>query len=87
VQANKSFYNSKAWKIIRSEQLGEQAFCEIRHHCRGELATQVDHITPIECGGSERDSHNLQSVCARCHSWKTAKIDTPKIRAVKESRQ
>lgn len=37
-------------------------------------ATEVDHIMPLAKGGSN-DLTNLQSLCKRCHSRKTATED------------
>ncbi|MGZ6536385.1 MAG: HNH endonuclease [Actinomycetota bacterium] len=37
----------------------------------GEPATEVDHITPQRIGGTN-DRANLQALCHRCHSRKTA---------------
>lgn len=35
-------------------------------------ATEVDHIVPLERGGSDND-HNLQGLCHECHVEKTAR--------------
>lgn len=40
----------------------------------GQAATEVDHIVPIDRGGSNSHS-NLQSMCKSCHARKTAKFD------------
>lgn len=34
-------------------------------------ATDVDHIIPIQDGGSKTDPMNLQSLCRSCHASKT----------------
>ena len=34
-------------------------------------ATEVDHITPLEQGGTDAPA-NLQSICAECHRAKSA---------------
>lgn len=64
-------YNTKVWKYTRLAKLSAAPYCE---HC-GAPATQVDHITPVESGGPEYDLSNLQSLCQRCHSAKTAMAD------------
>lgn len=47
-------------------------------------ATEVDHVTAIEAGGSN-DTENLRSLCKPCHSRKTVATDgglgQPKRRA------
>ena len=41
----------------------------------GKPATDVDHIVPRSRGGAPFDPANLQSLCASCHSAKTAGYD------------
>jgi 5-methylcytosine-specific restriction enzyme A len=40
----------------------------------GAQATEVDHITPKAKGGGD-EWENLQALCKRCHSSKTATVD------------
>lgn len=61
-------YNSSRWKTTRTKVLTAEPNCRT---C-GRLATDVDHITPLEAGGAPFDLHNLQPLCHRCHSEKTA---------------
>lgn len=42
--------------------------------CREESSTDVDHIIPRSAGGTD-DPENLQGICHRCHSRKTATTD------------
>lgn len=56
------------WQAIRAAQLEREPDCVV---C-GEPATDVDHITPREMGGSDEPS-NLQSMCHAHHSAKTAR--------------
>lgn len=63
---NKSFYNSKRWLLTRRKQLFDHPLCAC-----GAIATDVDHVTPIEEGGDKWDSTNLASLCASCHGRKT----------------
>lgn len=64
---NQDFYNSKRWKMTRRKQLFDHPLCV---ECGG-IATDVDHIVPIEQGGARWSSSNLQSLCLQCHSKKT----------------
>lgn len=67
--------NSRAWRNrTRQRQLFDFPFCQ---HCfqddRLIDAVEVDHIVPLEIGGSAYDPSNLQSLCKRCHVIKSAK--------------
>jgi 5-methylcytosine-specific restriction protein A len=59
------------WPVVRNEYILNHPFCVV---CGGP-ATQVDHITPVSKGGSILDWGNLQSLCHRHHSQKTARHD------------
>jgi 5-methylcytosine-specific restriction protein A len=61
------FRNNAGWKRIRQQVLEEEPRCR---YCGAE-AKEVDHITPLPIGTSER--YNLQALCKRCHSIKTRK--------------
>lgn len=63
---NKSFYNSARWINTRKRQLFDHPLCD----CGG-IATDVDHIVPIERGGNLWAFSNLQSLCGSCHGRKT----------------
>lgn len=59
---------AKGWPRVRSAKLAADPFCQIRTHCQGAMATEVDHIVPI----SERPDlrlewSNLQSSCKACN--------------------
>lgn len=55
-----------SWRRLREVVLHRQPFCRC-----GAPANEVDHIVPKSRGG--RDTiENLQSLCKRCHSRKTA---------------
>lgn len=43
------------------------------HKQRGdvEASSEVDHVIPLDAGGTD-DEENLQALCKRCHSRKTA---------------
>lgn len=64
------FYRSKEWKMLSRTRLQND-----KYKCRvcGGLATEVDHIEPIqtEKGWIKRlDYSNTQSLCTRCHNIK-----------------
>lgn len=64
---NKTVYNSARWRNTRRKQLHHHPLCAVCGH----LATDVDHIQPIEHGGAVWSPTNLQSLCASHHAAKT----------------
>lgn len=66
----RAIYYTKRWQSLRKRVLKENWMCEV---CGIHLATQVDHIIPMEQGGPEYDRDNLQGLCNRCHGIKTAR--------------
>lgn len=64
---NKAFYNTKRWRTTRRTHLFNHPLCA---HCQA-LATDVDHIIPIEQGGDRWAPTNLQGLCSQCHGRKT----------------
>jgi len=68
------------WRKLRDHKLKVDPICEIRTHCQGAIATQVDHIVRV----SERPDlrlewRNLQSACEDCHVAKTYFERTGKV--------
>jgi 5-methylcytosine-specific restriction protein A len=60
------------WRRLRIAKLRADPICEIRTHCLGMIATEVDHIIPIRVRPDLRlDWSNLNSACTPCHSAKT----------------
>jgi 5-methylcytosine-specific restriction protein A len=59
--------NSATWKRLRKEILTSEPLCRA---CGLELATDLDHITPVTQGGTD-DPSNLQPLCRPCHDLKT----------------
>lgn len=67
-------YGSR-WRRESKRYLDRHPICEGRFVCRGNPATQVDHIRPIAGGGDMWDEGNWQGLCPPCHSHKTATED------------
>ena len=67
-RSSSRIYRRKRWLVLRRRQLSLEPLC----HC-GEIATDVDHIRPIREGGEPGSLDNLQSLCHRHHSVKTAR--------------
>jgi 5-methylcytosine-specific restriction endonuclease McrA len=63
---NREIYNSRRWKYLRRAVLFDEPLCQC-----GEIATDVDHITPIDQGGDPYSRANLQPLCSSCHGRKT----------------
>lgn len=68
-------YNTNQWARLRKTQLGRKPLCEdCLKLARITIANTVDHIVPISQGGDPFPSHDdLRSLCAACHSAKTAR--------------
>jgi hypothetical protein len=71
-------YVTRAWRLIRAEQLEREPRCQwmdaegVRCEATtGDAVMDVDHILPIGKGGTEAPE-NLQTLCHRHHSLKTA---------------
>jgi len=68
------FYDKRVWRDrLRKAQLAGEPLCE-RCLTMGKTvaAAHVDHRIPIAKGGDAYDSGNFASLCASCHSQKTA---------------
>ena len=56
---------------LRAQLFERDPLCaECKRHGRVTLATQRDHITPLEEGGEDVES-NVQGLCADCHDAKS----------------
>jgi 5-methylcytosine-specific restriction protein A len=66
--------NAEAWRALRLVILAEEPLCR---HClaRGVIAasTEVDHIDGRAATAHDYRRENLQGLCERCHSIKTAR--------------
>ena len=60
--------------MIRARYLREHPLCEYQRKCRGAPSVEVDHVIPLPAGSNDAD--NLRAACKRCHSSKTARLDT-----------
>lgn len=69
-------YQSKRWKVFREMYLAEHPLCKNFDDCHN-FAEHVDHIKRIESEEDELfyDENNLQALCRKCHSKKTAMED------------
>ena len=71
---NSKFYHSSQWEAIRLQQLMREPLCRECKKIGLEVpGTVVDHIEPIEDGGSKTDSDNLQTLCNTCHNRKSGR--------------
>lgn len=60
-------YSTKRWRLLRRAILTAEPLCR---DC-GAIATDVDHIVPMEEGGEAWAPANLQPLCSTCHGRKT----------------
>jgi len=59
------------WQKLRAIKIEQDPLCQIKTHCDGTVATEVDHIIPIEDRPDLRlEWSNLQSACKACNSAK-----------------
>lgn len=68
------FYRSKVWLGVRMQALKRDGWTCTAPQC-GRKASHVDHVRSIAAGGGRLDLGNLASLCASCHSRKTARAD------------
>ncbi len=65
-------YKSKEWRAKRIRILTRDAFiCRICGRVTSGPSANVDHVVPLEDGGSDADE-NLQTLCRSCHGRKTS---------------
>lgn len=72
--ADQRTLTGRPWRRLRERVLiRDRYLCQacLRQQ-RVTVATEVDHIRALADGGAERDMANLQSLCRKCHSLKTA---------------
>lgn len=64
------FYNSTEWRTLSRKRLQDDGYKCVK--C-GAIASEVDHIEPIQTPGGwvrRLDLDNLQSLCLECHNEK-----------------
>ena len=64
------------WRKLRKLVLHDDPICSV---CSMQASTEVDHVTPKASGGTDALS-NLQGICERCHSEKTAAENSDRFR-------
>ena len=73
-KTNYNLYNSRQWRTFSHQLRKDEPICRI---CNKEGRTtpceMVDHIKPINKGGSIWDKSNLQPLCNKCHAKKSGK--------------
>lgn len=71
VTKERAHYTSADWRAKRLRILRRDAFvCRWCERVAYGQAAHVDHIVPLEEGGSDTDD-NLQTLCQACHGRKT----------------
>lgn len=81
------FYNSKEWRVLSQKIIADNNYKCIK--C-GSIATEVDHIKPIQTpeGWELRfDINNLQPLCTKCHNDKHNRFKKRKRRSGVDSPQ
>lgn len=71
-QAAQHLYASVAWKRLRAEVLDEEPVC--REPRCGQPSNHADHIIALRDGGAPLDRANIQGLCLRHHSAKSARV-------------
>jgi 5-methylcytosine-specific restriction protein A len=72
---------ANGWQRVRSAKLVANPFCQIRTHCHGAMATEVDHIIPIDQRPELRlEPSNLQSSCKACNVAKRNELSPKQAR-------
>ncbi len=67
----RAHYVSAEWRAIRQSILVRDAYvCAACGRVAHGAAAHVDHIRPLEEGGTD-DAGNLQTLCESCHGRKT----------------
>ena len=71
--------NHRLWSRLREEVLDKEPLCRMCSNLGISVAAQeVDHIVPLSLGGLT-SRNNLQPLCRKCHTLKTARENKGKI--------
>lgn len=69
--ARHKFYDTSQWRKLRAWLLRSHPLCaQCEREGRVIPGVLVDHIVPIEDGGSRTEVSNLQVLCLACHNKK-----------------
>jgi 5-methylcytosine-specific restriction enzyme A len=69
IKMDTDFYNTAAWRQLRSHQLAVEPLCRMCFaEGRTTAANTVDHITPHRGDPDLFWAGSFQSLCATCHS-------------------
>lgn len=68
---SREVYNDPRWHALRRRVVREEPFCQAPG-CNN-LTTDADHVVPIAEGGAPFDRANVQGLCKKHHSEKTAR--------------
>ncbi len=69
-KGRQAVYHSRQWRTVRKRVLTRDPWCRVPG-CSN-LSHDVDHIRPLADGDDAYDEANLQGLCKRHHSAKTA---------------
>lgn len=73
-KSNSHIYKSRQWRKLREIILHKQPICVMcEQKNRYTTANTIDHIIPINKGGSVWSFNNLQALCSSCHNKKSAR--------------
>lgn len=76
-------YSTAYWQRLRASALAREPLCrECARHGAVTAAQVVDHITPIQDGGTDA-LDNLQALCQSCHNAKTRRESNERIRSAR----
>ncbi|MDJ0631090.1 MAG: HNH endonuclease [Rhodobacter sp.] len=72
---SRKWYNSKAWKLRRKQQLQREPLCRLCPTWSRRAATIADHVIPHREDRALFFFGELQSLCKSCHDGKKQRLD------------